>query len=82
MLDNINISEPKLPQLPPKSPEKSEKDMTSAEWLNQHGLKCASGRFYDALTAQAFKHCDKVMKIGDSDKVVNAKYCQKFAHVK
>ena len=82
MLDNMNISEPKLPQLPLKSPEKSEKDMTSAEWLNQHGLKCASGRFYDALTAQAFKHCDKVMKIGDSDKVVNAKYCQKFAHVK
>ncbi|KAL5264641.1 hypothetical protein ACHWQZ_G005654 [Mnemiopsis leidyi] len=75
-------NEPKLPQLPPKSQEKSEKDMTSAEWLNYHGLKSSGARFYDALAPQAFRHCDKVVKVGDSDKIVNAKYCQKFAHVK
>ena len=68
--------------LPPQSSVKSEKDMSSAEWLKLHGLKSAGARFYDALASQAFKHCDKVVKVGEDDKIVNAKYCQKFAHVK
>ena len=47
-----------------------------------HGLKAANTRFYSALKSQAFRHCDSVVKCGDKQKLVNAKYCENFAHVK
>lgn len=81
MLTTWTSAEPQLPMLPVKGP-KSEKEMSSAEWLAVHGLKSSSARFYDSLAAQAFPHCDKVVKIGEGETVVNAKYCEKFAHVK
>eukprot|EP00116_Pleurobrachia_bachei_P013330 sb/3473592/ len=81
---NFPSLEPRMPTVPstPLS-ARSERDMSSAEWLANHGLRCASARFYDALAPQAFKHCDKIVRGAEGDsKVVNAKYCQRFAHVK
>eukprot|EP00116_Pleurobrachia_bachei_P003254 sb/3463516/ len=83
-LELEHSNEPRMPTVPstPLS-ARSERDMSSAEWLANHGLRCASARFYDALAPQAFKHCDKIVRGAEGDsKVVNAKYCQRFAHVK
>lgn len=77
-----SFPEPQAPVPSHKIPSRSEKDLSSTEWLKLHGLKSTGSRFYDALAGQAFRHCDKIVKVGDSDKVVNAKYCEKFAHVK
>ncbi|KAJ7325717.1 Von Willebrand factor A [Desmophyllum pertusum] len=73
---------------------KSEMYMSSRDWLKRHGLKGKKLVFYDLLQTLAFKHCDGVVDIqmapaaSDSSdaivrpKLVNARYCDKFAHVR
>eukprot|EP00795_Rhopilema_esculentum_P000270 gene270-9918_t len=75
------------------SEEKGELYMSSKQWLARHGLKAKKLGFYDFLQTLAFKHCDGVVDIqhapkGDigyavvKQKLVNARYCDKFAHVR
>ncbi|XP_074651656.1 von Willebrand factor A domain-containing protein 3B-like [Tubulanus polymorphus] len=75
--------------------ENREQYMASKEWLETHGIKAKKLGFYDVLGGVAFKHCDGIVGLKDPpartdeqtdaiprDKLVNAKYCDKFAHVK
>lgn len=68
--------------------------MSSTEWLAMNGLTPKQLGFYDVLSAVAFRHCDGVVDVKsrppvESDqrdaikheKLVNARYCDKFAHV-
>lgn len=73
---------------------KSEMYMSSRDWLKRHGLKSKKLLFYDLLQSLAFKHCDGVVDIQTAPvsldstdaivrpKLVNARYCDKFAHVR
>ncbi|XP_046854173.1 von Willebrand factor A domain-containing protein 3B-like isoform X2 [Xenia sp. Carnegie-2017] len=66
--------------------------MGSKEWLKKHSLDAKKLGFYDVLKNMAFKHCDGVIDVpnhhGDGvisppvSKLVHAKYCEKFAHVR
>ncbi|CAF4057996.1 unnamed protein product [Adineta steineri] len=74
-----------------------ENDMTSAEWLKNFGIDAQKLDFFSVLQSAAFKHCDGVVKVlkppNDSDqvtdntpanpqdKLINAIYCDQFAHV-
>ncbi|XP_013387557.1 von Willebrand factor A domain-containing protein 3B [Lingula anatina] len=80
---------------PPPPKEKSEQYMSSKEWLEMNGLKAKKLGFYDILGGVAFKHCDGVVDLNQKPdyhdfqtdarvqpKLINARYCDKFAHVK
>lgn len=61
-------------------------------YFQKHGLRAKKLGFYDVLQNMAFKHCDGVIDVpnhhGDgmipavNAKLVDAKYCEKFAHVR
>ncbi|XP_058885475.1 von Willebrand factor A domain-containing protein 3B-like isoform X2 [Acipenser ruthenus] len=74
---------------------KSEDCVSSRDWLRKYGLKAQKLLFYDALGDCAFPHSDGVVDVKSKpadeslhtdaekkDKLVNAKYCDKFAHTK
>ncbi|XP_033631480.1 von Willebrand factor A domain-containing protein 3B-like isoform X2 [Asterias rubens] len=72
--------------------ERSEQYMSSKEWIYKHGLRSRKLDLYDALSVCAFKHCDGVVDVkrppddeytdaASRNKLVNAKYCDKFCHV-
>ncbi|XP_041115955.1 von Willebrand factor A domain-containing protein 3B-like [Polyodon spathula] len=74
---------------------KSEDCMSSRDWLQKYGLKAQKLLFYDALGDCAFPHSDGVVDVKSKpadeslhtdaekrDKLVNAKYCDRFAHTK
>ncbi|XP_033127520.1 von Willebrand factor A domain-containing protein 3B-like isoform X2 [Anneissia japonica] len=86
------IEPPEVP-LSSSDQKRSEQNMGSKEWLQKHGLKPRKLGLYDTLSQVAFKHCDGVVDLKrapnddytDADtrnKLVNAKYCNKFCHVK
>ena len=60
--------------------------------FQKHSLDAKKLGFYDVLKNMAFKHCDGVIDVpnhhGDGvisppvSKLVHAKYCEKFAHVR
>ncbi|KAK2176319.1 hypothetical protein NP493_671g01028 [Ridgeia piscesae] len=52
--------------------------MSSREWLDKFGLKAKKLGFYDVLAGVAFRHQDGVTM----QKLVNAKYCDQFPHVR
>ncbi|EDV24931.1 uncharacterized protein TRIADDRAFT_56355 [Trichoplax adhaerens] len=68
--------------------------ISSVEYLKRQGLVIKGLSFYDFLSKVAFKHCDGVENIqkppeeegsGDavkSPKLINAKYCDRFVHVR
>ncbi|CAF3900099.1 unnamed protein product [Rotaria sp. Silwood2] len=74
-----------------------EKDITSADWLKIYGIDAQKLDFFSVLQAAAFRHCDGVVKLlkppenaddltastpaNPQDKLVNAIYCDEFAHV-
>ncbi|CAF4545963.1 unnamed protein product [Rotaria sp. Silwood1] len=74
-----------------------EKDMTSADWLKAYGIDAQKLDFFSILQAAAFRHCDGVVKLlkppdnsddvtastpaNPQEKLVNAIYCDEFAHV-
>ncbi|CAF3780229.1 unnamed protein product [Rotaria sordida] len=74
-----------------------EKDMTSADWLNTYGIDAQKLDFFSVLQSAAFRHCDGVVKLlkppqtsndvtastpaNPQDKLINAIYCDEFAHV-
>ncbi|KAJ8407275.1 hypothetical protein AAFF_G00278490 [Aldrovandia affinis] len=73
----------------------SEDCLSSQAWLSQYGLKAQKLLLFDALADCAFRHADAVhnarVKPADESvqtdaetnlKLVNAKYCNKFAHKK
>uniref|UniRef100_H3AU06 von Willebrand factor A domain containing 3B n=1 Tax=Latimeria chalumnae TaxID=7897 RepID=H3AU06_LATCH len=73
--------------------KKKEDSWISEEWLQIHGLKARKLTLYDALADCAFRHSDGVVDVKakpadenlqtDADKknkLVNAKYCDRFAH--
>ncbi|XP_064412974.1 von Willebrand factor A domain-containing protein 3B [Latimeria chalumnae] len=73
--------------------EKQTDCLSSEEWLQIHGLKARKLTLYDALADCAFRHSDGVVDVKakpadenlqtDADKknkLVNAKYCDRFAH--
>eukprot|EP00794_Sanderia_malayensis_P007171 gene7171-7977_t len=88
------ISDAKPPKVEvDKRESKGELYMGSKQWLTRHGLKSKKLSFFDFLHTLTFKHCDAVVdiqhppknNIGDAvvkQKLVNAKYCSRFAHVK
>ncbi|KAK1167593.1 hypothetical protein AOXY_G10303 [Acipenser oxyrinchus oxyrinchus] len=74
---------------------KSEDCMSSRDWLRKYGLTAQKLLFYDALGDCAFPHSDGVVDVKSKpadeslhtdaekrDKLVNAKYCDRFAHTK
>ncbi|XP_038055504.1 von Willebrand factor A domain-containing protein 3B-like [Patiria miniata] len=76
----------------PATGERSEQYMGSKEWLYRHGLKSRKLDLYDALGLCSFKHCDGIVDVkrppddeytdaASRNKLVNAKYCDKFCHV-
>ncbi|XP_036401419.1 von Willebrand factor A domain-containing protein 3B-like [Megalops cyprinoides] len=79
---------------PPPTPC-SEDCLSSREWLSQYGLKAQKLLLYDALSDCAFRHSDGVVDLRakpedesvqtdaeTNHKLVNAKYCSRFAHMK
>ncbi|CAH1777455.1 unnamed protein product [Owenia fusiformis] len=91
--DPPNTYEPVTEAYEPK--KRSEQYMDSKEWLQKHGLSAKRLGFFDVLGGVAFKHCDGVvdsMKPPCEEdeqtnaiiqpKLVNARYCDKFAHVR
>ncbi|CAF0922263.1 unnamed protein product [Rotaria sordida] len=74
-----------------------EKDMASIDWLKIYGINAQKLDFFSVLQSAALQHCDGVvtsLKSTDSvngknnytqaiskDKLINAKYCDQFAHV-
>ncbi|XP_064636642.1 von Willebrand factor A domain-containing protein 3B-like isoform X2 [Lineus longissimus] len=72
-----------------------EQYMGSKEWLDRNGMSCKRLGFFDILSGVAFKHCDGVIDLKEAptdeelqtdavlkSKLVNAKYCNRFAHVR
>ena len=61
-------------------------------FFQKHSLHTKKLGFYDVLQNMAFKHCDGVIDVPNHDgdgtisavksKLVDAKYCEKFAHVR
>ncbi|KAG9348944.1 hypothetical protein JZ751_029261, partial [Albula glossodonta] len=73
----------------------SEEYLSSRDWLTQYGLKAQKLLLFDALADCAFRHSDGVVNVNvkpedeslqtDAEtihKLVNAKYCDRFAHMK
>ncbi|MBN3299629.1 VWA3B protein, partial [Amia calva] len=78
----------------PEMPQ-SEDSMSSKTWLAKYGLRAQKLSFYNALADCAFRHSDGVVDVKSKPaeeslqtdaekrhKLVNAKYCDKFAHTK
>ncbi|XP_028400268.1 von Willebrand factor A domain-containing protein 3B-like [Dendronephthya gigantea] len=77
----------------PKEKTGSELYMGSKEWLTKHSLHAKKIGFYDVLQNIAFRHCDGVIDVPNhlsddgtmpivKSKLVDAKYCEQFAHVR
>ncbi|CAF4564503.1 unnamed protein product, partial [Rotaria sp. Silwood2] len=74
-----------------------EKDMASIDWLKIYGIDAQKLDFFSVLQSAALRHCDGVVTLLKSpdgvnrkndytpaiskDKLINAKYCDQFAHV-
>ena len=67
--------------------------MTSAEWLNAHGVRRKRLLFSDLVASLAFRHCDGVLRnpshqptsevdVVPSYEIIQAKYCSKFVHLR
>ncbi|CAF0845592.1 unnamed protein product, partial [Didymodactylos carnosus] len=70
-------------------------DMASLDWLKLYGLEAQKLDFFSVLHSAAFRHCDGVVTVlkppndkenshmptDPRDKLINAKYCDQFAHV-
>lgn len=72
---------------------KCEEFMTSAEWLNVHGVRRKGLRYSDLVASLAFRHCDGVLRnpthqapsgvdVVPAYEIVQAKYCSKFVHLR
>lgn len=72
---------------------KCEEFMTSAEWLNVHGVRRKCLLFSDLVASLAFRHCDGVLRnlphqppsgvdVVPAYEIIQAKYCSKFVHLR
>ncbi|CAF3336880.1 unnamed protein product [Rotaria sp. Silwood1] len=72
-----------------------EKDMASIDWLKIYGVDAQKLDFFSILQSAALRHCDGVVTLLKSpdninrkndytpavNKIINAKYCDQFAHI-